>query len=159
MSNLTLKATAVGSLPHKDAKEAIGLIFDTFKEIPFWPQLANVDRHEDMTVQYIQGIPGIIYDEKNCKYCYDAQSDKFFEELEEFFMDYEAIVNEKDFTNLDKYAITAPYTSAIPLYLEKFKQGNYSYAKCHIIGPLHGEQAFAAKTGCVPFMMRHTEKF
>ena len=103
LSNLTLKATAVGSLPHKDAKEAIGLIFDTFKEIPFWPQLANVDRHEDMTVQYIQGIPGIIYDEKNCKYCYDAQSDKFFEELEEFFMDYEAIVNEKDFTNLDKY--------------------------------------------------------
>ena len=106
----------MGSLPNKDAKEAIGLIFDTFKEIPFWPQLANVDRHEDMTVQYIQGIPGIIYDEKNCKYCYDAQSDKFFEELEEFFMDYEAIVNEKDFTNLDKYAITAPYTSAIPLY-------------------------------------------
>lgn len=151
MSNLTLKATAVGSLPHKDAKEAIGLIFDTFKEIPFWPQLANVDRHEDMTVQYIQGIPGIIYDEKNCKYCYDAQSDKFFEELEEFFMDYEAIVNEKDFTNLDKYAITAPYTSAIPLYLEKFKQGNYSYAKCHIIGPFTWGTSLCGEDGVCAF--------
>lgn len=132
---MTLKATAVGSLPHKNAKDAITLVFDTFKEIPFWPQLAGVNKKEDMTVQYIQGIPGIKYDDKNEKYIYDAQSDEFFEELEEFFMDYEAIVNEKDFTNLDKYAITAPYTSSIPLYLEKLKEGNFEYAKCHIIGP------------------------
>ena len=132
---LTLKATAVGSLPHKNPEEAIDLIFNEFSEIPFWPQLSGVDKHEEMTVQYIQGIPGIVYDEKNCKYYYDSQSDEFFEALEEFFMDYEAIVNEKDFTNLDKYAITSPFTSAIPLYLERFKAGNYDFAKCHIIGP------------------------
>ena len=109
MKTLTLKATAVGSLPHKNSKDAIDLIFDEFKEIPFWPQLSGVDKHEEMTVQYIQGLPGIIYDEANCKYIYDAQSDEFFEALEEFFMDYESIVNEKDFTNLDKYAITEPF--------------------------------------------------
>ncbi len=135
MNNLTLKATAIGSLPHKNAQEAIDLIFDEFKEIPFWPQLANVDRHEDMTIQYLQGIPGIKYDEEQEKYIYDSQSDEFFIELEEFFLDYEAIVNEKDFTNLEKYAITTPYSSAIPLYLEKLKQGKYEFAKCHIIGP------------------------
>ena len=135
MKTLTLKATAVGSLPHKNPKDAIDLIFNEFKEIPFWPQLSGVNKHEEMTVQYIQGIPGIIYDEENCKYIYDAQSDEFFEALEEFFMDYESIVNEKDFTNLDKYAITEPFSSAIPLYLDKFKQGNYEFAKCHIIGP------------------------
>ena len=99
MKALTLKATAVGSLPHKNPEEAVDLIFNKFKEIPFWPQLAGVDRHEDMTVQYIQGIPGIKFDEKQSKYIYDAQSDEFFTELEDFFMDYEAIVNEKDFTN------------------------------------------------------------
>lgn len=135
LKTLTLKATAVGSLPHKNPKEAIDLIFNEFKEIPFWPQLAGVDKHEEMTVQYLQGIPGIIYDEDNCKYCYDSQSDEFFEALEEFFMDYEAIVNEKNFTNLDKYAITSPFTSVIPLYLEKLKNGKYDFAKCHIIGP------------------------
>ena len=135
MHNLTLKATAVGSLPHKNAQDAIKLIFDEFKEIPFWPQLAGVDRREDMTSQYVQGIPGIVYDEKNCKYIYDSASDEFFEQLEEFFMDYEAIVNEKDYTNLDKYAITAPYTSAIPLFLDRLKTEDYKYAKCHIIGP------------------------
>lgn len=66
-------------------------------------------------------------------------------------MDYEAIVNEKDFTNLDKYAITAPYTSAIPLYLEKFKQGNYSYAKCHIIGPFTWGTSLCGEDGVCAF--------
>lgn len=135
LKSLTLKATAVGSLPHKNAKDALDLIFDKFKEIPFWPQLAGINRHEDMTVQYIQGIPGIKYDKEHEKYIYDAQSEEFFEELEKFFMDYEAIVNEKDFTNLEKYAITAPFTSAIPIFLEKLKEKKYEFAKCHIIGP------------------------
>ena len=100
------------------------LIFDKFKEIPFWPQLVRVNKKEDMTVQYIQGIPGIVYDEENCKYYYDSQSDEFFEPLEQFFMDYESVVNEKDLTNLDKYAITSPYTSAIPIYLDKITNSN-----------------------------------
>lgn len=135
MESLTLKATAIGSLPHNNSDNAINLVFDEFKEIPFWPQLSNVNKKEDMTVQYIQGIPGIIYDDENCKYCYNVQSDDFFEALEEFFMDYEAIVNERDMTNLDKYAITSPYSSAISLFLQKFKQNDYKFAKCHIIGP------------------------
>lgn len=134
MSTLTLKSTAIGSLPHKNAQDAMELIFDKFKEIPFWPQLAGVDKKEDMTVQYIQGIPGIVYDERNCKYYYDSQSDEFFEQLEEFFMDYESIVSEKDLTNLDKYAITSPYTSAIPIYLEQIKNSDYKYAKGQIVG-------------------------
>lgn len=135
MQTLTLKATAIGSLPHNNPQNAIDLIFDEFKEIPFWPQLSNVDKKEDMTVQYIQGVPGIVYDEANCKYYYDAQSDEFFEALEELFMDYEAIVNEKDMTNLDKYAITSPYSSAITLFLKNLKDKNYKFAKGHIIGP------------------------
>lgn len=134
MGKLTLKSTAVGSLPHRNTCDAIKLIFEQFDEIPFLPQLAGVNKKEDMTVQYIQGLPGVVYDEENCKYFYDAQSDKFFEQVEDFFMDYEAIINEKDFTNLYKYAITSPYSSAIDLYLENLANG-YNYAKCQIIGP------------------------
>ncbi len=135
MKNLTLKATAIGSLPHKDSKDAISLIFDTFKDIPFWPQLSNINKHEEMTIQYLQGIPGLKFDEEHGKLFYDALSDEFFIELEEFFMDYEAIVNEKNFSSLDKYAITPPYSSAISLYFEKLKNKNYEYAKGQIIGP------------------------
>lgn len=134
LKSLTLKATAVGSLPHKNAVEAVDLIFKEF-EIPFWPQLARVDRHEEMTVQYLQGIPGIYFDEKLEKYIFDSQSDEFFVDLEEFFMDYEDIVGNKNFTNLEKYAITEPFTSSLNLYLKKLAQGNYDFAKGQIIGP------------------------
>ena len=132
---LTLKATAIGSLPHSNPIDAINLVFENFKHIPFWPQLGKVDRHEDMSIQFLQGIPGIKFDENLGKYIYDSQSDEFFVELEEFFMDYEAIVNEKDFSNLDKYAITKPYTSSIPLYLEHLKNADYEFAKCCVTGP------------------------
>jgi len=135
LTNLSLNATAVGSLPHKNPQDAVDLIFKSFKEIPFLPQLANVNKKEDMTVQYIQGIPGIVYDEDACKYFYDAQSEVFFEQLEDFFLDYESIVNENDLSNIDKYAITPPYSSAWSLYLENIAGGSYDYAKCQIIGP------------------------
>lgn len=134
METLSLKATAIGSLPHKNTNEAIKLVFETFKQIPFWPQLAKVSRHEDMTAQFLQGIPGIKFDTEQEKYICDTQSDEFFCELEEFFMDYEAIVNEKDFTNLEKYAITPPCSSALPLFLKELAEKKYPFAKCSITG-------------------------
>lgn len=133
MSSLSLKATAVGSLPHNNPSDALDLIFENFSDIPFWPQLAAVDKKEDMTVQYIQGVPGIKFNSKEEKYYCDPQSDEFFTELEEFFLDYESIVTEKELSSLTKYAITPPYSSAITDFLSRL--GGYDYAKGHVIGP------------------------
>ena len=134
MDKLSLKATAIGSLPYKDPQAAIDIIFKKFKDIPFWPQLSSLDRREDMTIQYIQGIPGIIYDDNKEKYIFETSSDEFFIALEEFFIDYESIINEKDFTNLEKYAITQPYSSAVDLFLDNLKNKDYKYAKGQVIG-------------------------
>lgn len=134
MSNLSLRATAIGSLPYKDPKAAIDMIFDKFSYIPFWPQLGAVDKREDMTIQYIQGIPGIVYDDKNEKYIFETSSEEFFIALEEFFMDYESIVNERNFENLEKYAITSPYSSSINMFFDRLQKGKYEYAKGHVIG-------------------------
>lgn len=133
MESLSLKATAVGSLPHDNAHDALDLIFNNFKEIPFWPQLAAVHRFEDMITQYNQGIPGIRFDGENEKFYCNTQSDDFLTELEEFFMDYEAIVNEKDYTNLEKYAITPPYSSSLESFFERLE--GYNFVKGHVIGP------------------------
>lgn len=133
MESLSLKATAVGSLPHKNPQDALDLIFGCFEDIPFWPQLAAADRREDMVVQYNQGIPGIKYNEKEEKFYCDTRSDEFFEELEEFFLDYESIVNEKDFSSLGKYAITAPYSCSVAPFLEKIR--DCKFAKGHVTGP------------------------
>ncbi len=135
LESLSLKATAIGSLPHDNPQEALNLVFDTFKDIPFWPQLANVHRFEDMIIQFNQGIPGIRFDGENEKFFCNTQSDEFFEELEEFFLDYESIVGQKNFENLEKYAITPPYSSAFEPFLEKLKNAEYKYVKSNVTGP------------------------
>ena len=51
MKDLTLNYTAIGSLPYKGESapaEAIKVVFENYKEIPFWPQLPNYSHDEDM---------------------------------------------------------------------------------------------------------------
>ncbi|MGB9715840.1 MAG: hypothetical protein ACPL1G_05490 [Thermodesulfovibrionales bacterium] len=55
--------TGIGSLPHKDAKEACRLILDIF-DIPFWPQLPNLSYRESMIVQFSEDMPSIKIDDQ-----------------------------------------------------------------------------------------------
>ena len=131
----SLIATAVGSLPHKDSNEGIDLIFECFKEMPLFPQMANVNKLEDMTSQVLQNMPGIVFDDKNNKFFIDNESDEFFIALEDFYMDYEAIIN-GDFTNLEKYKISKPYTSTFDKFISKIKDDKtLSFVKGQIVGP------------------------
>lgn len=133
--NLRLKATAIGSLPHKDVEDALNLIFNNFSQIPFWPQLAHINKLEDMISQYTQNIAGIKFDEKNEKFFFDNESDEFFVELEDFYDDFEQIVEKKNHENLEKYAITPPYSISFSPFLKKIASTKPEFAKGHIIGP------------------------
>ena len=132
--SLTLKPLAIGSLPHKDAGVALDYVFGLFMETPFWPQLAGVNKLEDMVTQYTQGVCGLKYDKENAKFFFDPEAEDFYERLEEFYLDYETIVNEKDFTPLNKYAITEPYSHALKPYLDRIKKLKPEYAKGHVTG-------------------------
>ena len=46
-------ATGIGSLPYYNPEPAVDLIFDTFKEIPHWPQLPRRGRAEGLVSQYL----------------------------------------------------------------------------------------------------------
>ena len=80
--SLSLMPLAIGSLPYSSVEYSLNYIFEHFKDTPFWPQLAKIDRHEDMIVQYTQNVPGIVYDSENLKYICSQNSDDFFEKLE-----------------------------------------------------------------------------
>lgn len=132
---ISLLPTAIGSLPHDNPKDALDLIFNNFQEFPIWPQLSNVNDKEDMIAQFTQNIPGIIFDEADNRWYIDSEQEDFYEKLEEFYIDYENIVTEKQFDLLDKYGITGDFSSVIQIFLENVSHSKPLFLKGQITGP------------------------
>ena len=82
-------ATGIGSFPHQDEKEVSRLIFQSFPEIPFWPQLPKRSFLEGMVVQYSEGFPSLKWNEKEQRVWvdtsrgFDKKIEKFYQHLEE----------------------------------------------------------------------------
>src|SRR5574344_207538 len=124
---------AIGSLPHDNVSDAMSVVKNNFGLLPFWPQLVKINRNEDMIVQFLEGLPGLAYNESGAYI--DNESDIFFEQLEEFFIDYEEITSCKNSELLDKYAISEKNSSSFHPFLEIIKANKPTYAKGQIVGP------------------------
>lgn len=133
LSNLKLQALAIGSLPHNTVESAIEVVKKDFSEIPFYPQLSNINRNEDMTIQFLEGLPSFL--PSNESFEIDTESEKFFEDLESFFTDYEEIIADTDTEILEKYAISKEFSSTFPEFEKIIKNTKPQYAKAQIIGP------------------------
>ena len=108
LSNLKLQALAIGSLPHNTVESAMEVVKKDFSEIPFYPQLSNINRNEDMTIQFLEGLPS------------------FLPSNESFEIDTEI---------LEKYAISKEFSSTFPEFEKIIKNTKPQYAKAQIIGP------------------------
>lgn len=133
LSNLKLQALAIGSLPHNTVESAMEVVKKDFSEIPFYPQLSNINRNEDMTIQFLEGLPSFLH--SNESFEIDTESEKFFEDLESFFTDYEEIIADTDTEILEKYAISKEFSSTFPEFEKIIKNTKPQYAKAQIIGP------------------------
>ncbi len=56
-SELTLECLAIGSLPCDSLDKAMEIVEKDFCNIPFWPQLTNISKKEDMIVQFSDNLP------------------------------------------------------------------------------------------------------
>ena len=133
-SNLKLQALAIGSLPHNNVEEAKLLVKKDFSEIPFFPQLANINKSEDMTFQFLEGLPSFLYSKLE-NFSIDSESDEFFEALEEFFIDYEEIISDINSEKLEKYGISEQFSSSFPVFEQIIRETKPKFAKGQIIGP------------------------
>ena len=88
-SELTLECMAIGSLPHNNLEEAMEIVKTNFNRIPFWPQLAKINKNEDMILQFLENMPSFFSD----KDYLDCECNEFFEQIEQFFADYEEITS------------------------------------------------------------------
>ena len=80
-----LLTTAMAVMPHTDIDCALEKALEM--DIPFWPQLPNLDYHEDMYVQAAEHFPGILLDveERTLRF----SMNKFIAEFEEAMAQFE----------------------------------------------------------------------
>lgn len=80
-----LLTTAMAVMPHTDADQAMTTALSM--DVPFWPQLPNLNYYEDMYVQASEHFPGIILnmEERTLRF----SMDKFVAEFEETMAHFE----------------------------------------------------------------------
>lgn len=127
---LKLISVAIGSLPHNNLENAMDVVKKDFSQIPFPPQLANLNKNEDMILQYLEGFPGFNKDNG----IIETESETYWTQLEEFYTDYENIISDINSPSLDKYAITEEYSSTFPEFINIINNNSCHYAKAQITG-------------------------
>lgn len=132
--NLKLGCLAIGSLPYDNVQDAMNIVKEVYSQIPYWPQLAHVNRNEDMVLQVLQKFPGLSQKEDDGSIFVDNESDEFFEQLEEVFVDYEEIMAGND-ELLEKYAIKDECSSTFLPFLDIVKETKPKFAKGQVVGP------------------------
>ena len=130
-SNLRLDCIAIGSVPHTNLSDAISVVKKCFNRIPFWPQMVKVSKNEDMILQFLEGMPSFFSD----KSYLDTDYENFYEDLEQFFLDYESIVSGGEDDLLEKYAITGKSSSSFSSFLDLLQELKPKYGKGQIVGP------------------------
>jgi len=131
--DLKLKPVAIGSLPHTDIYSAMNVVENYFEEIPFPPQLANLNKNEDMIIQLLEGMPSFNA-EKPQEFSLDVEDENFLYGLEEFFEDFEDIIADINSTSLEKYSISTDFFKSFPYFEEIILNKKPQYAKSQITG-------------------------
>lgn len=134
MKSLKLRPIGIGSLPHKDIQKAMNIVEKDFGEIPFFPQLKNINKNEDMIIQFLEGMPSF-FSEKPAKFVIDPENEEFYSDLEEFLTDYEEIIENIDSEKIEKYGISEKFSKSFPYFESFIKKTKPKFAKGQITGP------------------------
>jgi len=126
--------TLVGSMPHKDRKKVLELVFDNVPQVPVWPQLSSFPS-EQMMVQYLEGLPGIREEGGHLVCRTDAP--EFEQELYEFYQAFLEV--EEGLRDLDdsRFQMGAETGRTFFQFVEALKQVSSSFqaVKGQIVGP------------------------
>jgi hypothetical protein len=124
------RATAIGSLPHVAAADAMKVIFNSIPDAPIWPQLPANGLNEQMEMQYSEGIPRVVIDREKGRMFIDTAGDTSTE-LAEFYEKFLA-------DDPELFAISAEFSKGIPA-LEAALEGTGNtrpYVKVQTTGPI-----------------------
>ena len=125
-----LTATAIGSLPYRDAGEACDMTLTHLAEAPAWPQLPRRNFRENMYAQYSEGLPGVVIDEGRRKVFCDTTRD-LLADMEKIF---QAFLDE----DVSAVRIGEEYASGLYRMADKLAKEEriYPLLKGQVTGPV-----------------------
>lgn len=127
-------ATAIGSMPYADPARPLDVILESLPNAPFWPQLSKRGLHEQMEIQYSEGLPRIVVDEAKGRMYFDTTGD-YSEDLATFYEGYMLAEDEGDCSSV---AISEEYSAGIPALEACLRSagGTRPVVKCQTTGPI-----------------------
>jgi methionine synthase II (cobalamin-independent) len=121
--------TSIGSWPQTDYNKIVNLIIENFKDLPSWPQLPKLGFHENMYVQYSEGLPSIVIEEKEEKIYFDT-SKEIFSSIQTV---YENFLSE----NYNFFAISEKYAKGLYIFKQTLQQkAKLKFVKGQTLGPI-----------------------
>jgi hypothetical protein len=113
-------ATTIGSLPHTDVALGTALMFGSTPEIPAWVQFPKRAFHENMMVQFTEGMPGLVED--GDRVYFDTGAPDFIDELTDFYARYLAATEEEDLAALDSFGLSPKYAAGFAEFLARLPE-------------------------------------
>jgi hypothetical protein len=127
-------ATGIGSMPFTDVEHAIDVSLTRMNDAPIWPQLPKFGLHEQMEIQYSEGMPGAIIDEAKHRMYFDTSKDtsEAFANFYEIYMS--AMEGSHDFS---KMAISPAFSKGLYALENRLKSKNIKlpFVKVQVTGP------------------------
>jgi hypothetical protein len=128
MKTFDCLTTGIGSLPLKEASEALRIIFNSI-DIPFWPQLPKRDFREQMIPQFSEGMPCLRLDEEKERMWVDVSKER----ADEVYKFYKTFLEGNPY----KFQISKEYSIGFHEFLKELTRlKTYKYIKGQVTGPI-----------------------
>jgi methionine synthase II (cobalamin-independent) len=123
-------ATAIGSLPHVKAEDAVRVVLDSIPDAPIWPQLPANGMNEQMEIQYSEGLPDVVIDREKERMYIDT--------TDETFTAISAFMEKIAMDDVDAFAITPAFSKGFYAMEETLKAAGATrpFVKVQTTGPI-----------------------
>jgi hypothetical protein len=134
-------ATTIGSLPHTDAARATRLMLQSTPEIPSWVQFPKRDFHENMMMQFTEGLPALIQD--GDRISFSTLTENYAEQLTDFYERYLAATEEGQNIKsrseaLDSFSLSSQYAIGFSEFMARLAEPSVSGAAVMLKGAVTG---------------------
>jgi hypothetical protein len=134
-------ATTIGSLPHTDAARATQLMLKSTPEIPSWVQFPKRDFHENMMMQFTEGLPALVQD--GDRISFSTLIENFPELMTDFYERYLTVTEEGQNTKkrheaLDSFGLSSQYAIGFSEFMAQLAEPSVLGAAVMLKGQVTG---------------------